>query len=569
MKIASKIQKNLVVTNRSNTDMLVLSYLSTFAKESQIILNELVHVYLDLDREWNSVQAGNLVFINEQLSVQQQKLRDAEENFKIFKEKEKIFDIDANASLILESLVSSETNYLNTIAELNINKEEYNNLKSKLSEEEKTLSDKLVNDMNVQVITIISSITDLEAQLVKNEAQYGKAHELVKNIKNKIDVLKKQLNEKTKNLIEQGIVVDNPLNFRQEIISKIISLETNMIVLEARSKEYYNVYENFDKKLDNLPRKQLEYARYNRAYSVLSENYTFLLQKLEEAKMNVASESGKVQIIDLAVIPGRPLKPNHRNDIIFGFLLGLTIAVSSIIALDSLNNTIKNVNDLEKRRLTIIGIIPSIKDDDQPRQGIFSNLLKRYSLLPNSNKIVVRHLITHEDPKSPISEAYRTLRTNLIYSRTDDKKIKSILVSSSGPGEGKTTTVSNLAITYANLGKRTLLIDTDLRRPVIHKVFNCEKDRGISSYLTGHEDDFNSLVQKTDIDNLFVVSSGIVPPNPSELLGSEKMVRLVAKLEREWDMVLFDSPPLVAVTDATMVSKEIDSIIIVVKSDRD
>ena len=185
--------------------------------------------------------------------------------------------------------------------------------------------------------------------------------------------------------------------------------------------------------------------------------------------------------------------------------------------------------------------------------------------LRSEAKQLQRRLITHEDPKSPVAEAYRSLRTSIMYSSANEE-IKSILVSSPGPGEGKTTTIANLAITYANLGKKTLLIDTDLRRPVQHRVFNVKRDPGITHYLSGATDDFNSVIQETEIKNLFVVSAGVIPPNPSELLGSERMRKLVSQLEAEWDMVLFDSPPLVAVTDATMVSKEIDRIIMVVKS---
>jgi len=173
-------------------------------------------------------------------------------------------------------------------------------------------------------------------------------------------------------------------------------------------------------------------------------------------------------------------------------------------------------------------------------------------------------LITREDPRSPVSEAYRSLRTSMLYT-SPDKKIKSILVSSAGPGEGKTTTVANLAITYANLGKKTILIDTDLRRPVIHKVLDLKKEPGITDYLSGSIDNFKDIIQATEIENLYVVTSGIIPPNPSELLGSQRMTDLIRMLEGDWDMILFDSPPLVAVTDATMVSKEIDQIVMVVK----
>ena len=172
--------------------------------------------------------------------------------------------------------------------------------------------------------------------------------------------------------------------------------------------------------------------------------------------------------------------------------------------------------------------------------------------------------MTKEDPKSPVSEAYRSLRTSLLYS-SPKKEPKSILVSSAGPGEGKTTTVANLAITYANLGKKTLLVDTDLRRPVVHKVFELDREPGITTYLSAATDDYNSLIQNCEINNLSIITAGIIPPNPSELLGSNRMTSLVNNLENEWDMVLFDSPPLVAVTDATMISKEIDQIVMVVK----
>ena len=225
----------------------------------------------------------------------------------------------------------------------------------------------------------------------------------------------------------------------------------------------------------------------------------------------------------------------------------------------SLEAVVKTIDDIERKNLIVLGIIPSIADDLYQKNRSFRKG-KNPTRSTATHKKLKRRLITREDPRSPVSEAYRSLRTNLMYSSAD-KEIKSILVSSAGPGEGKTTTVTNLAITYANLGKRTLLVDTDLRRPVIHKVFECPRDPGVTSYLSGATDDFNSLIQETAIENLYLVTSGVLPPNPSELLGSKRMTDLVAQLEHDWDMILFDSPPLVAVTDANMVSKEIDQTV--------
>ena len=174
-----------------------------------------------------------------------------------------------------------------------------------------------------------------------------------------------------------------------------------------------------------------------------------------------------------------------------------------------------------------------------------------------------RRMITHEDPTSPISEAYRSLRTSLMY--TTKGKQGSIMVSSPGPGEGKTTTIINLAITYANLGKKTVLIDGDLRKPVIHKVFDGNNNIGLTHYLSGTKENLDSIIHPSNISNLDVIYNGAIPPNPSELLGSELMENMVSQLKENYDIVLFDAPPIMAVTDAVVLSKLVDQFILVVR----
>ena len=179
---------------------------------------------------------------------------------------------------------------------------------------------------------------------------------------------------------------------------------------------------------------------------------------------------------------------------------------------------------------------------------------------------IQRRLITHEDPKSPISEAYRSLRTSLMYSHLKQDVGNVILVSSPGPGEGKTTTIVNLAITYANLGKKTILVDCDLRKPVTHKIFNLERDPGITKYLSGNSDNIEEIINNTEVDNLSMITCGIVPPNPSEILASSKMEKFIEKLKGEFDIILIDSPPLLAVTDSFVITKFADQFILVVRA---
>jgi len=413
-------------------------------------------------------------------------------------------------------------------------------------------------------------IASNEADLVKNSSLYGDQHDAVKSIQAKIDRLKQNLEQQTIQLITQGVSTADPIRYRQTLMDTVLKLNGTAASYEARIAEYKKLVENYNAQLNKLPGKTLALARMERDRSVLSQTYSLMRQKLEEAKISQASQLSKVRTIDPAVPPGGRSKPSTKMNLLLGLVLGIGLGIGTAFLVEYLDNTVKSVEDVERKGLTILGIIPAIGEGGydkkrykkHDREAMNGNGLNG---VHSEAKQLQRRLITHEDPKSPVAEAYRSLRTSIMYSSANEE-FKSILVSSPGPGEGKTTTIANLAITYANLGKKTLLIDTDLRRPVQHRVFNVKRDPGITHYLSGTTDDFNSVIQETDIKNLFIVSAGVIPPNPSELLGSERMRSLVAKMEEEWDMVLFDSPPLVAVTDATMISKEIDRIIMVVKS---
>ena len=268
---------------------------------------------------------------------------------------------------------------------------------------------------------------------------------------------------------------------------------------------------------------------------------------------------GKVRILDPALVADK-VKPNKKVSLLLGIFIGLTLGLGYAFIRELLDNTVKAVEHLERKGLTILGIIPDMQS------GSTKASIKKIATPSKSGTEFKRRLITYEDPKSPISESYRSLRTNISYASSIEKKIKSLLVSSSQPGEGKSTTTANLAIAFAQLRKKTLLVDADLRKPVQHNVFGHPRGPGLSEYLIGEVSDLESIILPTKVDNLSIITAGGLPPNPSELLGSNAMSQLVDRLESEWDMILFDSPPIVAVTDASMISSELDAIVLVVKA---
>tara|TARA_B110000438_G_scaffold298052_1_gene345511 strand:- start:8537 stop:10846 length:2310 start_codon:yes stop_codon:yes gene_type:complete len=559
-KFSSNIIRNTKVLNSDGTDVIKITFQSVFSEEARKIADMIAFVYKDMEKVIGNENAKMTVeFIEDLVHKQEKSLIIAEEILKNFKIENNIYNFDGDASLITNQVSTIESEIYNSLSEVNIAKEKILFFESKLSNDEKSLALKISSDINAQMIVLRGEITQLESQLIQNNMMYGKGHLLAVELKEKLRSLKSQLDKNVDILISQGVTVSDPLAERQEIIISLLSLESEIFGLELKVEEAKKLREIYNDKLLKLPDKQLEFARFGRDVNVLTQNYSLLRQKLEEAKIKLVSQTGKVQLLDAARKSSKPLTPNHRSDILQGIIISVFLSFGIIFLLEFFDNSIRTMGDIENLGLTVLGVIPAISGD----------LDKKYSFLKlrknnRPNKALKRRLITREDPRSPISEAYRSLRTSMLYTDIDEET-KSILVSSAGPGEGKTTTVANMAITYANLGKKTLLIDTDLRRPVVHKVFDLNKEPGITNYLAGATDDFESLIKPTEIDNLSAVTSGIIPPNPSELLGSKRMTQLVKNLEKKWDIILFDSPPLVAVTDATMVSKEIDKIIIVVK----
>ena len=177
---------------------------------------------------------------------------------------------------------------------------------------------------------------------------------------------------------------------------------------------------------------------------------------------------------------------------------------------------------------------------------------------------MLSELIVHNNPKSPLSEAYRTLRTNIQFSSLD-KELKVILVTSTGPGEGKTTTAANFAVTMAQSGNKVLIIDADLRKPRVHKVFEISNSRGMTNILAQNFD-YREFVFSTPVAGLEVLTSGVIPPNPSELLGSQKMKLLIDQLRKDYDYIIIDTPPAAVVTDAAVLSTAVDGVILVCAS---
>ena len=564
------IRSTLSISNERNSDVLKISMTSNNPDESALLANTVAKLYQQRDMEWSAGEIVNLRdFLQEQLKNVESDLTSVEESLRQFQEQEQIFELEGNAQQLLNQLGSVETRYKTILAEINIIQERMRFIDSKLSQEEKTLKSQLLNSIDARLLALRNEIAQTEANLVKNASTYGENHEAVLSLEKKLSRLKIDLEEQTNQLIASGTSVADPLKYRQALIDTSLFLESRLANFRSQAEEYRKIVNQYTRELNTLPAKSLRFAQLERDRTVLAETYSLMRQKLEEARITEASKLVKIRIIDPAISPLGRTSPNAAVNLAIGLILGLGLGALVAFLIEKTDNSIKNISDVERMGVNILGIIPDLSKSTKKRKTNkkirINRKVKEKRGLINVSKDIKRRIITTEDPRSPIAEAYRSLRTSISYI-TVDKPLKTILVTSPGPGEGKTTTITNLAITFANIGKRTLLVDADLRRPVLHKVFNLNIEQGVTHYLTGFPRDIHPLIRQTEIKNLQVITAGATPPDPSVLLSSNRMHDLIKSLEIGWDIILFDAPPAVAVTDASLLAKDINQFIIVVKS---
>jgi capsular exopolysaccharide synthesis family protein len=562
LRVVESLRKSTRISSVRDADVLKISVSARDSSDAVFLANRISDVYRNIDLAGGQGELHFVLsFLDSQITRYENRLAVVETELQEFQSNEQIYSLDGSAELLLKDLTMYEGIYYTNMAELEVALERVKYLKGQLSESEKALMDEITNTNNPMIVALRGKIAELEAQKVQQMVDEGWGENSLqsRDYNRRILEMKAKLTDITESLILSGWSEEDPFAASQEIFNKIVEQQVEVHAASSRAAEYKKLVDQMSERLTILPIQTLQYARLERNLKLNENLYLTMKQKYEESRITEAGQMGKVRILDPALVAIK-IKPNKKINLILGIILGFGLGLGNAFIREFLDNTVKAVEQLERKGLVILGIIPDM-------QGPNSNIsVKKMASPSKGGTDFKRRLITYEDPKSPISESYRSLRTNVSYASASDKKIKSILITSSQPGEGKSTTTANLAIAYAQLNKRTLLVDADLRKPVQHNVFGHSRGPGLSEYLVGNVQEISEIINPSKIDNLSIITAGELPPNPSELLGSNVMSRLVAQLESEWDIILFDSPPIVAVTDASMISGELDAIALVVKA---
>ena len=562
VKIVESLRRNTSISTVRDADVLKIAVNSGDSTDAVFLANRISDIYRNLDLAGGLGELHFVLsFLDSQIVKYENRLEMVENDLQSFQADNQIYSLDGSAALLLKDLTSYETIYYTNIAELEVAQEKVRYLKSQLSENEKALMEEITNTNNPMIVALRGKIAELEAQKVGQMIDEGWDENALqaRDFNRRISEMKSKLTMITESLILSGWSEEDPFAASQNIFDKIVEQEVEVHSTRSRASEYKKLVDQMAARLTTLPVQTLRYARLERDLKLNENLYLTMKQKYEESRITEAGRLGKVHILDPALVAMK-VKPRKKISLIIGLFLGLGLGAGYAFLREFMDNTVKAVEHLERKGLVILGIIPDMVGAN-PKSSI-----KKISIPSKGGTDFKRRLITYEDPKSPISESYRSLRTNVSYASSVNKKIKSLLISSSQPGEGKSTTTANLAIAFAQLRKKTLLVDADLRKPVQHNVFGRPRGPGLSEFLIGEVTDLDSIIHSTKVENLSIITAGALPPNPSELLGSEAMSLLIDQLESNWDLVLFDSPPIVAVTDASTISGEIDAIALVVKA---
>jgi len=507
------------------TNIIRLTYQNTDPVLASEIVNNLATVYLDRNVVLKTEEARKSVeFIKQQLDDVRKLLDDAEQSLQDYKRESGIVRLDSEAEALIERLTLADKE--KTAIRLHSRQAEFaiKALQEAIRDGKAYAPSSLLDDP--VLAELAKELAKLEVERRGLMADFTEAHPSVQLLSSQIVAAQKRM-------------LDTFQSLQYGFLKRIDDLDDDIAGLEVELKK--------------LPEAEQQLARLTRLATVNADIYTFLLQKHEEARIARAATISSINIIDPAIVPDEPVKPNKKKNLLLALIVGCMAGIGVAFFLEYLDDTVK---DAESARailgVPVLSVIPYISLPSANGEG--------------TEEKVKRTLITHLEPRSPAAEAFRSLRTALHFSSVNTEK-KVLLVTSAFPGEGKTTVSANLAETMAKTGTRVLLLGCDLRRPSLHEIFTQPRSPGLTEVLIG-DVEIEKTIHRTGINQLDFISAGMTPPNPSELIGSSRMGDILDDLTNEYDSVILDAPPLLAVTDASLLSIYADMALLVLEAGR-
>ena len=415
----------------------------------------------------------------------------------------------------------------------------------------KTSLNKPRDQIDPTLLTEDAALTGLAAELLEKRQErdalavkYGNEHPAMKRLTQEIDMLERQVDR------ERAVMIESA----EQDVEQSRTVEGG---LRAAAGEAHSAGLNL-----NL--REIEYRRLNHDRDNKAKLYEIVLQRLTATDLTRMLKTTHVRILDRALLPSAPVSPNVPKNMAGSLLIGLVLGFAVAFFSSQLDQTVRSVEMVESLGMTVLGVIPHLSGSDTAEDS---------SKKPPKARITEAKVppgpgdtIVFDQPMSAAAETFRMVRTNLAF-MSQERPLRSLVVTSALPLEGKTTVAVNLATSLAQYGRSTLLVDADLRRPRVHRVFGMDKDIGLTSLMVG-DATLREAVKSSPVEGLSILPAGPIPPNPSELLHSTAFDRIKEDLLNHYDWVIFDSPPMGAVTDAAVLAPQVDGVLLVVRAGR-
>jgi len=495
------------------------------------IVNTLANAYIDqnLEIKLRAVQDA-VKWLHNRIQEEGNKVEKAEQALLRYKEKHSIV---TDFSSDVENITAQKLAQLNTqVVEVESERVEAETRYKQAMALSNTpdMVDSITEVLNNELILQIKSMeVELYKRMSELSKRYGQKHPQMVAIESELKTLNKRKTQ------EVNRVINSLKNEYRVILAKENSLKAALAKQKKDSLE--------------LNQKAIEYGVLRREAESARHMYELLIKRFKETSLTEDMKTGNIRIIDRAEVPEDPVKPKKKLNVFLAIILGLFTGIGLAFFFEYLDNTIKTPEDVKQHlNIPYLGLIPLFSTENK---GILKDDTSR-------------ELVTVNYPRSTASESYRGIRTSILFSFAETVP-QVILITGVGPQEGKTITTVNLAVTMAQADSKIVILDCDMRRANVHKVFGTANDHGISNLLVGNSN-MREAILHTRIPNLDVIPCGPIPPNPSELLGSTRMTTLLNSLRKHYAHILIDSPPSLAVTDAVVLSKSVDGVILVIRA---
>lgn len=579
--VKASLKQQVSFSNDRNSDVISISVKSHTPEEASRIANVYAGQYYNLNLSSSRNMASSVrEFLGKQLGDTRKDLEVAENKLEGYMQSQGIVSLSDEAKQLIEVMSTFQAQRDDVVVQMRSQQQILDRYRAQLAKIEPSITSNVSAAVDPYITMLQQQIAKLEVNrdvavaqnpIVGNREVYN---QIIAQADSQISELRRKLKEKTGEFLDSQIMATgsptgtqngsgnyDPTGYYKELKLNILQQEISLSATQAQEKELGKIVGQYDDQFSKIPKQYIELAKLERTEKSREKLFLLIQDNYQQAQIAEQSQFGYVQIIDPAVPSQKPILPKVPLNLTLGVLLGLALGVGLVFALDYMDRSIKSPEDLEKKGLNVLASIPiMIGANAHPKESVGDE-----TVMKDGVSVPLR-LITFHKPSDPISEAYRSLRTAIQYSRID-KPLKSLLVASALPKEGKSTTTANIAVTFAKSGLKTLLIDADLRRPIQHRIFNFDRKPGLVEYLKG-EVDLNTVVRKTFVENLYLLPTGALPPNPAEVLGSESMKNSMDIFKASFDFVVIDSPPVVAVTDGVLLSKLTDGVVIVTLANR-